>query len=208
MSHQPDHSPGLADSHRSRPARSHVREDGLSHDRRHHPDPRGPDRQLPRRARRGLPRARSIWRSSRRRRSRRPASSCAAISPRGQPQLVAVEGGQVVGWCDITPMQRPTMQHCGVLGMALFPRGAGVGSANAYPADAGRRPRLRLFAGGADGPARQRPRQALYRNVGFETEGTKAARGAGRWSILRPGRDGAAVRCGVGPSGSDAMASG
>src|SRR6266545_2308281 len=48
---------------------------------------------------------------------------------KGHPQLVVVEEGHVVGWCDVTPVQRPTMQHCGVLGMGLLPawRGRGVG---------------------------------------------------------------------------------
>src|SRR5262245_53276080 len=45
------------------------------------------------------------------------------------PHFVALDGGRVVGWCDITPRGRPASRHCGVLGMGLVPewRGRGVG---------------------------------------------------------------------------------
>lgn len=93
---------------------------------------------------------------------------------KGYPQLVAVDEGQVVGWCDVTPMQRPTMQHCGVLGMGLVPawrgRGTGellirqtLGAARAFGFS-----RVELTV--RDDNARA---QALYRNVGFEVEGRK-----------------------------------
>jgi len=47
----------------------------------------------------------------------------------GYPQLVAVSGGQVVGWCDIVPNPRPIYAHVGVLGIALLPefRRQGIG---------------------------------------------------------------------------------
>jgi len=92
----------------------------------------------------------------------------------GCPHLVAVEDGRVVGWCDATPMARPTMQHCGVLGMGLLPdwRDRGLG----------RELRRRaLDAARAFGLARveltvrddNTPAMALYRKLGFEVEGCK-----------------------------------
>ena len=93
---------------------------------------------------------------------------------RGHPQLVTLEGERVVGWCDVTPMQRPTMRHCGVLGMGLVPawRGRGLGD---------RLIRQTLDAARAFGFSRveltvrddNARAQALYRNVGFEAEGRK-----------------------------------
>ena len=90
------------------------------------------------------------------------------------PHLVSVDEGHVVGWCDITPMQRPTMRHCGVLGIALVSawRGRGLGE---------RLIRQTLDAARAFGFSRveltvrhdNTRAQALYRNVGFEVEGRK-----------------------------------
>jgi ribosomal protein S18 acetylase RimI-like enzyme len=49
---------------------------------------------------------------------------------RGHPQFVAVLAGDVVGWCDVTPKERPIYAHGGVLGMGLLPRfrGQGIGT--------------------------------------------------------------------------------
>ena len=49
---------------------------------------------------------------------------------RGYPHLIALWDDQVVGWCDITPMNRPIYAHCGVLGMGLLPafRGQRLGT--------------------------------------------------------------------------------
>ena len=49
---------------------------------------------------------------------------------RGYPQFVAVSAdGEVVGWCDVTPLDRPTQAHRGVFGVGLLPqfRGRGIG---------------------------------------------------------------------------------
>ena len=49
---------------------------------------------------------------------------------RGHPQFVAVSAGEVVGWCDVTPKERPIYAHGGVLGIGLLPqfRGQGIGT--------------------------------------------------------------------------------
>ena len=49
---------------------------------------------------------------------------------RGLPQFVAVSAGEVVGWCDVTPKERPIYAHGGVLGIGLLPRfrGRGIGT--------------------------------------------------------------------------------
>jgi hypothetical protein len=39
---------------------------------------------------------------------------------KGTPQLVATHGERVVGWCDVNPVQRPTMRHGGVLAIGLL----------------------------------------------------------------------------------------
>ncbi len=48
---------------------------------------------------------------------------------KGYPQLVALDGDRVVGWCDVLPIERPVSRHCGVLGLGLLPayRGRGLG---------------------------------------------------------------------------------
>src|SRR5258707_4706547 len=45
------------------------------------------------------------------------------------PQLVVLSGGEVIGWCDVTPKPRPIYAHSGVLGMGLLPqfRRQGIG---------------------------------------------------------------------------------
>ena len=93
----------------------------------------------------------------------------------GHAQVVALEDGVVVGWCDILPRRdRPGFQHCGSVGMGVVRgwRGRGLGG------------RLleacldRAFASGltrielevyADNPAAI----ALYRRFGFIEEGRK-----------------------------------
>jgi ribosomal protein S18 acetylase RimI-like enzyme len=49
---------------------------------------------------------------------------------RGHPQFVAISAGEVVGWCDVTPKERPIYAHGGVLGIGLLPRfrGQGIGT--------------------------------------------------------------------------------
>ncbi|RTL71084.1 MAG: GNAT family N-acetyltransferase [Hyphomicrobiales bacterium] len=44
-------------------------------------------------------------------------------------QHVALDAGQVVGWCDVIPRERDTMRHAGVLGIGILPehRNRGLG---------------------------------------------------------------------------------
>jgi ribosomal protein S18 acetylase RimI-like enzyme len=48
----------------------------------------------------------------------------------GYPQFVALSGGDVVGWCDVTPKSGPIDARIGVLGMGLLPqfRRQGIGT--------------------------------------------------------------------------------
>ncbi len=90
------------------------------------------------------------------------------------PHFVALDGERVVGWCDITPRERPATRHGGVLGMGLLPewRGRGLGrrlmertleAARAFPLT-----RVELLVRADNEPA-----IALYHKVGFELEGRR-----------------------------------
>jgi len=48
---------------------------------------------------------------------------------RGNPQIVAEDAGEIVGWCDVRRETIPTYAHEGMLGMGLLPdyRGRGLG---------------------------------------------------------------------------------
>jgi len=47
----------------------------------------------------------------------------------GNPHIVALDGGKVVGWCDIRRQPFPSVAHRGALGMGIIPpyRGRGLG---------------------------------------------------------------------------------
>src|SRR5258706_13179732 len=51
------------------------------------------------------------------------------------PQYVALSDQQVVGWCDIAPMNRPVFKHAGLLGVGRFAefRGKRTGTALMRP---------------------------------------------------------------------------
>lgn len=42
-------------------------------------------------------------------------------------QFVAVDGDEIVGWCDVTPNRREGFRHSGILGMGLLARFRGRG---------------------------------------------------------------------------------
>jgi ribosomal protein S18 acetylase RimI-like enzyme len=93
----------------------------------------------------------------------------------GNPQLVAMDDGVVVGWCDITRNTRPTKAHCGLLGMGLLPehRGKGIGTRlmteimERAGARGLHRVELEVFEENSAAIA-------LYRKFGFKEEGRKA----------------------------------
>lgn len=47
------------------------------------------------------------------------------------PHLVAIDEGKVIGWCDISALDRPVFAHIGALGIGILApyRGQGVGAA-------------------------------------------------------------------------------
>jgi ribosomal protein S18 acetylase RimI-like enzyme len=93
---------------------------------------------------------------------------------KGAPQLVATCADRVVGWCDVNPVQRPTMRHSGVLGIGLLGeyRGRGLGE---------KLVRMALEAAHTFGFTRvelsvrhdNARALGLYRKLGFEIEGRK-----------------------------------
>ncbi|HZM33383.1 MAG TPA: GNAT family N-acetyltransferase [Burkholderiales bacterium] len=53
---------------------------------------------------------------------------------KGYPQCVALIEANVVGWCDVLPIDRPTKAHGGVLGVGVLleHRGKGIGTARSF----------------------------------------------------------------------------
>jgi len=93
---------------------------------------------------------------------------------KGTPQLLATSADRVVGWCDVNPVQRPTMRHSGVLGIGLVGeyRGRGLGEKlllmTLEAAHAFGLTRVELSVRHDNARA-----LGLYRKVGFEIEGRK-----------------------------------
>lgn len=93
----------------------------------------------------------------------------------GAPQMIAVDSGEVIGWCDILPGDANLgTAHVGRLGMGVLRsrRGQGIGRrlAEAALAAAGKfgyfRIELEVFATNS-------PALALYRKLGFVEEGRR-----------------------------------
>jgi len=106
---------------------------------------------------------------------------------RGYPHCVALVDGSVVGWCDILPIDRPTMAHGGVLGVGVLRehRGKGIGTALIRSAiEMAKRAGLtRIELTVREHNARA---IALYERLGFVREGTKrnAVRVDGKYEDL------------------------
>src|SRR6266516_2350131 len=90
------------------------------------------------------------------------------------PQFVALDGKQVIGWCDVAPHERESFAHVGRLGMGVLPRYRGQGT--------GRRlaektivlaKRIGLERIELDVYATNKPAIALYKSLGFALEGVK-----------------------------------
>jgi len=93
---------------------------------------------------------------------------------RGVVQFVTTFDGEVIGWCDISPVPFDGFRHCGALGMGVLPlhrrRGVGRRLLEATLREAERcgitRVQLEVFAS-------NRAAISLYEAFGFECEGRK-----------------------------------
>ena len=90
------------------------------------------------------------------------------------PQFVALEGKQVIGWCDIFPHEREGFAHVGRLGMGLLRkyRGQGTGRRLAEKTIAHAK-RSDLERIELDVYASNKAAIALYKSLGFAIEGVK-----------------------------------
>ncbi|MBR0840732.1 GNAT family N-acetyltransferase [Bradyrhizobium liaoningense] len=90
----------------------------------------------------------------------------------GNPQFVALSGGEAIGWCDVRRHPRPIYAHAGILGMGLLQpfRGQGIGtrliSTTLATAQAAHMTRVELSVRENNLNA-----IALYKRVGFTVEG-------------------------------------
>lgn len=90
------------------------------------------------------------------------------------PHVVAIADDNVVGWCDITSLNRPVYTHCGELGIGVVASYRGRGIGKALINEALRRAReeglerieLTVFE-------KNTPAIALYKAMGFVVEGKK-----------------------------------
>lgn len=91
---------------------------------------------------------------------------------KGMPHFVAIDNGNVVGWCDIHSQNFPALDHGGVLGMGIIKshRGKGIGeklmltTLNAAKEKGLTRVELTVRETNTNAIA-------LYKKVGFEVEG-------------------------------------
>jgi RimJ/RimL family protein N-acetyltransferase len=92
----------------------------------------------------------------------------------GRPHFVALDGERVIGWCDVSSLQRDIYAHAGVLGMGIVDgyRGQGIGEVLL---------RVTLDAAKARGLTRVEltvrehnlRAKRLYEKTGFQFEGVK-----------------------------------
>jgi ribosomal protein S18 acetylase RimI-like enzyme len=93
---------------------------------------------------------------------------------KGIPQFVALDGNDVIGWCDITPMRTEGFTHCGELGMGVKKgyRKMGIGTQLIEETIKKAREqgleRIELEVFKSNEPA-----IGLYKKIGFEVEGEK-----------------------------------
>lgn len=90
------------------------------------------------------------------------------------PQIVAMDGEKLVGWCDIIPGSKPTTKHVGEMGVIILPeyRGQGLGEklikATLKKAKTKGVKRVELGV-----VSDNRNAVSLYLKLGFEIEGLK-----------------------------------
>ncbi len=92
----------------------------------------------------------------------------------GNPQVVAMHHGEVIGWCDIASLHRHVFEHSGVLGMGIIApyRGKGIGKRLMYSAlEMAKTKGLTRI----ELTARENNHRAiaLYKQFGFVAEGLK-----------------------------------
>ena len=90
------------------------------------------------------------------------------------PQLVALRGNDVVGWCDISPMTHQGFTHCGRLGMGVRKdfRGLGIGT-SLLEHTIGEAKEIGLERIELEVFASNIPSIRLYDKAGFVVEGVK-----------------------------------
>ena len=93
---------------------------------------------------------------------------------RGFPHFVALDRARVVGWCDLSPIDRPVHAHCGVLGIGILAayRGKGIGRALML-ATLERARAIGLTRIELSVRERNLKAAALYENLGFRHEGRR-----------------------------------
>jgi RimJ/RimL family protein N-acetyltransferase len=90
------------------------------------------------------------------------------------PHFVALAGDRVIGWCDVLPVPRHAMAHCGVLGIGIVEGHRGMGIGRALLSAALARARERGLTRVELTVRKDNPRAiALYEKFGFVTEGVK-----------------------------------
>jgi ribosomal protein S18 acetylase RimI-like enzyme len=93
----------------------------------------------------------------------------------GQVQIVALDGHQVIGWCDILRPKMPALSHVGSVGIGILPeyRGRGIGRKLMETAiDMAFRSGIERIELGVY--ASNRNAIGLYRSLGFIDEGKMA----------------------------------
>jgi ribosomal protein S18 acetylase RimI-like enzyme len=88
------------------------------------------------------------------------------------PQVVAFHNKQIVGWCDISSLDRPVFAHIGSLGMGVVKAYRGQGIGNALISNALQLAREKgLTRIELTVREHNKPAQALYEKYGFTVEG-------------------------------------
>lgn len=88
------------------------------------------------------------------------------------PHFIAVNDGQIIGWCDISALDRPVFAHIGSLGIGVLAsyRGLGIGKRlmhmSIQKAEQKGLTRIELTV-----REKNKPAIALYEKFGFEKEG-------------------------------------
>ena len=88
------------------------------------------------------------------------------------PQVIAIHDNKVVGWCDISSLNRPIFAHVGTLGMGVIEAYRGKGIGKALIASALKKAKLKGLTR-IELTVREHNKSAinLYKQFGFELEG-------------------------------------